>query len=436
MVTPFLVLIVSLVGTLWVSKYLPTGQAPHFILLAGTIVSFLLAGILYLFSTSSELKNLLKDLRVAKIKLEEEKAKDEAILRGIGEGMIAVDKDRRILFMSHSAEEMIGWKTRDAIGRHTSEIIGMEYEEGRSVPVERRPIHLAFRTGEKVTNDAYYFVPKGKPRFPAAVTVTPIMRGIETLGVILLFRDITKEREIDRAKTEFVSLASHQLRTPLSTVKWYAEILLSGDLGKLTPEQRKYAEEIYESNERMIKLVNALLSVSRIDLGTFAIEPEPTDIRRIPELALKDLVSQIKEKKLTVVKKYDKNIPLFNLDPKLTLILFQNFFSNAIKYTPAGGKITLEITRHPSSILIKVSDTGYGIPKNQQSKIFTKLFRADNIREVEPAGTGLGLYIVKAIVERSGGRIWFESEENKGTTFYVAIPLAGMKRQAGAKGLT
>ena len=151
---------------------------------------------------------------------------------------------------------------------------------------------------------------------------------------------------------------------------------------------------------------------------------------------LDELKLKIEKKKLLITKNFNKDIPIFSIDPKLLCMVFQNLLSNAVEYTPSGGKIELAISFLPArvgekekgEIQIKISDTGYGIPKNQQDKIFTKFFRADNVRNKDTEGTGLGLYIVKSIVENSGGKIRFESEENKGTTFYITLPLVINKR--------
>ncbi len=269
----------------------------------------------------------------------------------------------------------------------------------------------------------------------------------EVIGCVVVFRDVTKERSIDKAKTEFVSLASHQLRTPLSSINWYTEMLLAGDAGKINKEQKNYLEEVYKGNKRMVDLVNALLNVSRLELGTFAIEPEPTDVVKLAQSVADEQKPQILEKKIKLNQKYVDNLPLLNADPKLLRIVFQNLLSNAVKYTPEKGIINIDLhlvkqgepldTRkaNEDSIAVTVSDTGYGIPKSQQDKIFSKLFRADNVREKDTEGTGLGLYIVKSIVDHSGGKIWFESTENEGTTFYITLPLSGMKKKEGTKAL-
>jgi two-component system sensor histidine kinase VicK len=186
----------------------------------------------------------------------------------------------------------------------------------------------------------------------------------------------------------------------------------------------------------MVDLVNALLNVSRIDLGTFAIEPEPVDLVEICDSVLQELAPQIGEKDQEIERVFATAPKTYMADRKLIRIVFQNFLSNSVKYTQPGGHITAEISTQGNELYIRVADNGYGIPKSQHGKIFEKLFRADNVRQKDTEGTGLGMYIVKAIVESSGGRIWFESEENNGTTFHVILPMAGMPKKGGTKGLS
>ncbi|PLX27542.1 hypothetical protein C0583_03250 [Candidatus Parcubacteria bacterium] len=265
-------------------------------------------------------------------------------------------------------------------------------------------------------------------------------------------QDVSKHKELSQAKTDFVALASHQLRTPLSIIKWYIDFVLAGDAGEMNEEQHKYLTEAYESNERLIDLVNALLDVSRIDVGTFSIEPEPTDITERADKALEKFTEEIKEKKLHIERLYD-DIPLINLDRRLTKMFFENLISNSVKYTPEGGTVQIVLRKTEKDVLIKISDNGCGIPREQQPNVFTKMFRADNVKRMESVGTGLGLYITKAIIEKSGGRIWFQSpsfdllldpkkqsnvpidKQNQGTTFFITIPLQGMKRKIGTKKL-
>ena len=398
--------------------------------------------------------NVLDDLFVEKSKVETAKAKEEAILMSIGDGLITTDEKGNTIFINKAAEKLLGIKNEEISGKSFFESTTIENEEGVAVPLEKRPIHMALATGTTTTTTTttttgptYYYVRKDKTKFPAAITVTPVILSGKVIGAIGVFHDITKEREIDHAKSEFVSLASHQLRTPLTAIGWYVEMLQSGDAGVLNDKQNKYLSEIYTGNKRMVELVNALLNVSRIELGTFVVEPEPTDVVLLARSVVNEQKSQIEAKKLKLSEKYAKDLPLFNADPKLLRMVFQNLLSNAVKYTPKGGAIEFALwmvkggesvdvqKADEDSIAVKVTDAGYGIPKKQQNQIFTKFFRADNVRKKDTEGTGLGLYIVKAIVDHSGSKIWFESVENKGAIFYVTLPLSGMKKKEGAKAL-
>ena len=340
--------------------------------------------------------------------------------------------------MNKIAEELLGWKIEEAIGKLYNEIISLEDEKGTFISLKERQLAKALTSSTTTTTSttSLYLRSKNKIKFPVAITVSPIILDNKIIGVVEVFRDITHEKEVDKAKTEFVSLASHQLRTPLSAVNWYTEMLLGGDVGKLNAQQQKYLDEVYRGNKRMVTLVNSLLNVSRLELGTFAIEPEPTDVIKVLENTVGEYRKQIEAKRIKLFRSFGKNLPIIPADPKLLHMIMENILSNAVKYTPEGGKIEISLSLdNQKNILLKISDTGYGIPKNQQDKIFTKLFRADNVREKDTEGTGLGLYIVKSIIDNSKGKIWFTSEENKGTTFFVSIPITGMKKKEGTKTL-
>ena len=197
----------------------------------------------------------------------------------------------------------------------------------------------------------------------------------------------------------------------------------------------------------MIELVNSLLIVSRIDLGTFSINPEMSNITSLADEVIKKFKKEIVSKGITISRDYDK-LPELNIDPSLMKLVFENLISNSVKYTPDNEIIKISVKKEDKDILIKVSDRGCGIPEEQQPKIFTKLFRADNVKKIESVGTGLGLYIIKAIIEKSGGNIWFESPsresfgkddkdtKNIGTTIFIKIPLKGMKKKGGTKSLS
>ncbi|MBA4319226.1 MAG: hypothetical protein C0412_12565 [Flavobacterium sp.] len=394
--------------------------------------------------------SILEDTEKEKEITTQEKNKNEAILASIGDAVMACDKNGQVMLFNNVAEKLTGFSMLEVVGHHYSKAINFINEDDGKPSNDF--ISEAMTTNKKTEITGHsLLVTKDGRKIPVADSAAPIKntKG-DTVGCVMVFRDITHEREIDKIKTEFVSLASHQLRTPLSSINWYTEMLLAGDVGKISEEQKKYLDEIYNGNQRMVDLVNALLNISRLELGTFMVEPEPINTAELARNVVAEQQQQIKIKEINLSQKYENTLPLLNADPKLLRMIFQNLLSNAIKYTSEKGEVKIKIelsdangnvlsTNHQPLItnlpyiLIKVSDNGYGIPKNQQEKIFTKLFRVDNVREKDTEGTGLGLYIVKAIVNHSGGKIWFESEENKGTTFYVTLPLDGMKVKFGTK---
>jgi len=363
--------------------------------------------------------------------LKESEERFRNILISSPDAITITDLNGNITECNQATANMHGFLTKEELmGKSAFDLIAQR-DRQRASENMKKTLKQGF-----IKNIEYTLLTKDGREFPGELSASVIRDSSgKPMAFMAITEDISERKQIDRAKTEFVSLASHQLRTPLTIMNWYSEMLLAGKDGKLNSQQKKYSEEIYAANQRLIELVDLLLNVSRIELGTLNIEPEPINLKKVANLALNELLLQIKNKKLKVKKDYDKNLPIINADPNIVHIIFQNLLSNAVKYIPRGGRVRLLIKKQKSDVLIKVSDTGYGIPKAQQSQIFTKFFQADNIREKGLGGNGLGLYIVKSVLEQSGGKIWFESEENKGSTFYVTIPLRGMKKKKGTKGL-
>lgn len=249
-----------------------------------------------------------------------------------------------------------------------------------------------------------------------------------TLIIFVIGYSITKGFEklaqANKMKTEFVSIASHQLRTPLSAIRWVTELLISGRLGDLNAKQLDYLNDIKHGNERMVRLINDLLDVSRIEMGKFSLQPEPTDIAKIVQGLIKDFEPFAKASNIELSLKTKPYLPLAYVDSQRIGLVIQNILDNAIKYMQGKGKVNIEVSlANPKFIKITIEDTGVGIPQNQQKFIFQRFFRSDNILKRQTIGTGLGLFIAKAIVDASGGKINFKSKENVGSTFWFTIPI-------------
>jgi PAS domain S-box-containing protein len=401
----------------------------------------LLVGVIFIMQNRSRkqaialAEQVTQDLRHERNHVVELHKKDEAILGGIGEGLLALDANGKIERVNMAAQKLLGLSEADMVGNHLVDIVEATDMELKPLSIEHRPSYAALTKRRTVTTKVYYRRKDGH-MFPVELNVAPVILNDKLIGAIEVFRDITHDYELDKAKSEFVSLASHQLRTPLSAVNWYAEMLLTGDAGKLNKEQMSFIREIFEGNQRMVELVNALLDVSRLDLGRMINHAEPTDMASLVTALEKELAASIMTKKMQVEKDIDTDLALVNGDPKLLRIIVQNLFSNAVKYTPDGGTVGIVLRAAKATdmahlkragsprnyVYLEVRDSGYGIPMAQQKHIFEKLFRADNVRKLDVEGTGLGLYLVKQVSESLGGTVWFGSEENQGTRFSVLIP--------------
>lgn len=382
--------------------------------------------------------------------MEQHVSQMDAILSLMSEGLIAFNSNSEVTIMNQAASILLRIAAQDALGKEVHHILPL-YQGNVRIERDASPITKAMSNGVyniKIADD-YYLEDKNGKKIPISLSAAVLLGKEHTsdLKGLVMFKDVTADKVIDKAKSEFVSLASHQLRTPLSAINWYTEMLLAGDAGALTTEQEKYLKEVYAGNRRMVDLVNALLNVSRLELGTFIIEPKSTDVLAMVKSVLSEVSSLAREKKITVDESFASDIPQFLADEKLLRMVFQNLISNAVKYTPVGGNVSLTLGVYrgggmfndkqllEDTLAFSITDSGIGIPLHQQNKIFSKLFRADNAKESEAEGTGLGLYIIKSIVDHSGGRIWFRSEEGRGTSFYVTFPLSGMRKKEGSKTL-
>lgn len=234
---------------------------------------------------------------------------------------------------------------------------------------------------------------------------------------------LSKEKEVEHMKTEFITLASHQLRTPLTEMRWLLELLEDEDVQNLSPKQQKMLSQVRGSNDRMGVILDALLNISRLGARELKIHPETTNLNTLADEVIAEMSARFQAKSIHFVFTKDENLPSILTDRKLIQQAYVNFLSNSLKYTPQGGHVTLQISATPTDIVSTLKDTGYGIPKDMQHRVFTRFFRGENIISIDTEGTGLGLYLTKEIVEACGGKVGFESEEGKGSTFWFSLPL-------------
>lgn len=363
--------------------------------------------------TKKALMNILEDIEEAGKKTEEEKNRTLSIINNLADGLLVFDYEDKIMLINPRAEIFLKVQKKSATGKTLAEFSNSpvinslrELLEKKTKPI----LAKEFRINDNLVLE---------------LSMIPIKDRAEKLGSLVILHDVTREKLIEKTKSEFVSLAAHQLRTPLSGIKWSLKMVLDGDLGELNKEQRDFLENTYKSNDRMIALVNNLLDVARIEEGRYLYNLTIADLGKITEDAVKSYEQEIKKKNLTLeFEKTIENMPKTRMDAEKVRIVIDNFLGNAIKFTPAGGKITVAIRYDEKEIELSVTDTGLGIPVDQQKNIFNKFFRATNIQKVDTGGAGLGLYISKNIIKAHGGKIWFNSEkENARTTFHFTLPI-------------
>jgi signal transduction histidine kinase len=244
-------------------------------------------------------------------------------------------------------------------------------------------------------------------------------------------------KELDKAKDEFISMASHQLRTPLTTIKGYLSMMLEGDAGHMSKAQLEFAGYAFGSSERMVNLISDLLNVSRLSAGRFLIQTKPTDMVDMIRDEVRQLETHASVKDLKLIfEPPAEALPLAEIDDNKTRQVVMNFIDNAIYYTPSGGSVTVTLDQTGEYVRLRVTDTGIGVPEVAKKKLFSKFFRADNAQTVRPDGTGLGLYLARRVVEDQGGTILFSSTLGKGSTFGFELPLrpAAAKQKEGISG--
>ncbi len=373
----------------------------------------------------SALLNILEDVDQSYKRAERERMKTAAIIENYIDGMFFFSSDNSLNIVNPKAEEFFDIKSRDVKGRTLSDLV--------TFPTLKPLIKLITDDGKKIKDIFKEELQLGKEIY-LEVSTTNIKEGEESLGTLVHVHDISREKRIERIKSEFVSVAAHQLRTPLSGIKWTLGMFLeesSEKKEKLDEEEKYLIEKAYESNERMVSLVNDLLNVSRIEEGRYVYEPQKTDILEVVKPIAEEYEKIIKKKDNLEFKfnKVKEEFPKVEIDTEKIGIVIQNFLDNAIKYTNEGEIILTVSMPDEENIRVSVQDSGVGIPEEQQGRLFDKFFRAENVAAKDVRGSGLGLFISKNIVEAHGGEIDFESTEGEGSIFYFTLPLERRKNE-------
>jgi len=363
----------------------------------------------------------------------------EAILSNISDGVAVIDKDFCIAAFNQTAANISGYKIEEVVGQRYSSILKI-YRNRKLILNDKFIASIIEVNKKKDLGNVSIIINKEGKKVVISGCVSPYKNDRGSIdGCVVIFRDLTKEKEIDVLKTEFVSLASHQLRTPLTAIRWFIEELYNGELGELNPGQKDYIRQVMESNTRMVKLVNDLLDVSRLEAARIRIEPKFTDLTKLAKDVVGYYLPVARANNCQVIVNDPREVlPKIKIDPSLIREVLSNLVSNAVKYSQnktGENRVLISLAKRRNDIVVSVKDFGIGIPKKFQRRIFQKFFRADNVAKIDTGGTGFGLYISKLLVEASGGKIWFESEEGVGTTFYFTLPSSGSEARSGERGL-
>jgi PAS domain S-box-containing protein len=352
--------------------------------------------------------------------IEQEKAIADALFLSIGEGAIVIDAEGRVNRVNQAALTILGFEREELLGKWYPAAVVAEDEAGRRLPYIERPIAEVFFTGKSVFRKMQ-FKRKDRTRVTVALTVSPVLLDGKPIGAIEIFRDITEEVRLNRAKDEFISLASHQLRTPATSVKQYLGMLLEGYAGKLSEAQRHFITTANHSNERQLRIIDDLLKVAVADAGTMVLKKGRVNLVPLIKTVIADQGSKFTAKNLRVSFIHQEPQVYAYVDKNAFRMVLENLIDNAQKYTYAGKSIEIAVTKNGQQVDISIKDQGTGIDRNDFEKLFQKFSRLNNPLSIASGGTGLGLYWVRQIVDLHGGNISVESEVGKGTTFILSV---------------
>jgi signal transduction histidine kinase len=363
-----------------------------------------------------------------------EASKSRAILESIADGVIVTDAEHRVVIFNSSAEQILRLDRAAAVDRLAIDFIGVYGAAGKrwAETVEGWRQQPAPESSQQDVLDERLELDDDRI---VAVSVAPVILGDEFLGTVSIFRDITREVEVDRLKSEFVATVSHELRTPMTSVKGYVEMLLMGAVGDVNDEQRRFLQVIKGNIDRLGGLVNDLLDISRIESGRVALSLESVDVGvmlgEVRDAALRR--GRTESKPIEIDLDLPKSLPPALADRDRLRQIINNLVENSFNYTPAGGHIDLKARQTGQQLEVTISDNGIGILPEDLPKVFERFYRGEQALNMSVAGTGLGLSIVRQLVEMHGGEITVESEGSpgKGTMCTITLPVGPEDEPSG-----
>ncbi|KKQ61146.1 MAG: PAS domain S-box protein [Parcubacteria group bacterium GW2011_GWE2_38_18] len=355
-------------------------------------------------------------------KLGAEKKRIETVLENVADGVFVINNLNKIIIFNRMANNLTGYSASEVLDKNYKTFLKFEDENGKSC---FKFIEETLKHGKSEEyRNCDFLIKKDGSKLPVEKSAAPLVDSNgEVIGCIVAFRDVTAAREVDKMKSEFVSLATHQLKTPLTTIKLFSDELIHSKKNS-NKQKTLYLSRINISVIRMIKLIDDLLNISRLESGKIKPNPEVCNLTELVNNSIENCLALANEHKIKVIFK-PSIVGKINVHVDQTLInqVIQNLLSNAIKYSGKGKQVVLKIVKEKNNYILSVKDNGIGIAQKDTVKLFSKFFRTDAANQLTGDGTGLGLYLAKMIADASRGKIWFESKENKGTTFYFSLPV-------------
>jgi len=374
----------------------------------------------------AQMQRLTSQLGYSKNVLAAERNKLFVTLASITDGVIALDQKRRILFVNRATQHILGMEEDEILGRLLDEVLEFFDDQGKIIPNVLAPVspigsdRVVFQTkGAKLKT------PKGKVVF-VNLTSSKIREGQSiNLGCILTLHDVTREKELEEMQLDFVSIAAHELRTPVTSLRGYISFLQDEIGKKLTGQQKLYLERIVASSEQLVSLMSNLLNVSRIEKGTLTLDLKPLVWSELTSQTTTNFINRAKQKNITLkIVHSPAEKKKVMVDKTRIVEVLENFVDNAINHTQEGGRIEISTEEKNGFLVTNVTDNGEGIPPKAIPQLFTKFYRVKSALESGAKGTGLGLFISKSIVEMHKGQVWVKSRPGHGSTFSFSVPIA------------